>query len=125
MASTSRHLNERDDTGDQAVDEPEIILYDEDDVNDGRWERGRHVKEMDFSRVPICIKFWYLPPDCRTQQLGRKIGAIMGEVIDTGVYDDREKAMRRISARQVRRKKLMRRTWSLDLGCGCPLWGGR
>ncbi|KAJ1400865.1 Zinc finger, CCHC-type [Sesbania bispinosa] len=115
------------------MEDPPIIIYDEEDVQDGihscsksliekklqfffdepkdadrilkgspwifrnawlslrRWERGQVLPEIQFSLVPLKIQIWGLPLHCRTTKMGFKIGACMGEVKESDVYETKEK----------------------------------
>ncbi|KAJ1390239.1 Zinc knuckle CX2CX4HX4C [Sesbania bispinosa] len=56
-----------------------------------RWECGQELKAFNFSVVPLNMQIWGLPLHCRTTKMETKIGACMGEVRDSEVFEIKEK----------------------------------
>ncbi|KAJ1399445.1 Zinc finger, CCHC-type [Sesbania bispinosa] len=56
-----------------------------------RWDRNIEPALMNFSTVPLKIQIWGLPFHCRTVQMGRKIGACMGTVRDSEIFEVRDR----------------------------------
>ncbi|KAJ1390041.1 Zinc knuckle CX2CX4HX4C [Sesbania bispinosa] len=52
-----------------------------------RWECGLNPRDMDFDSIPVWLQIWGLPVHCRTQQMGKKIGASMGRVLESNIYE--------------------------------------
>jgi hypothetical protein len=58
-----------------------------------QWDREKKdPKELDFQRVPIWIQLWGLPLHCKTIAMGKLIGAQIGMVEDSALYDFPDKA---------------------------------
>ncbi|KAJ1381881.1 Zinc knuckle CX2CX4HX4C [Sesbania bispinosa] len=60
-------------------------------INLKRWERDTKIENLDFSKVPINIQLWGLPAHCKTSKMGRKLGACMGEVTSSGIFEVKER----------------------------------
>ncbi|KAJ1425952.1 Zinc knuckle CX2CX4HX4C [Sesbania bispinosa] len=56
-----------------------------------RWERGQSMINLNFHIIPLKIQIWGLPLHCRTSKMGRKIGAAMGEVMESDLFEIRER----------------------------------
>jgi hypothetical protein len=59
-----------------------------------QWDREKDPKELDFQRVPVWIQLWGLPLHCKTTTMGKHIGAQIGTVEDSALYDFPDKARR-------------------------------
>ncbi|KAK9291799.1 hypothetical protein L1049_019749 [Liquidambar formosana] len=55
-----------------------------------RWERGMHVKNVEFHSTNFWIQVWGLPFDCRGRQVGEDIGRRIGEFIDVDLREELE-----------------------------------
>jgi hypothetical protein len=56
------------------------------------WDREKDPKELEFQKVPIWIQLWGLPLHCKTIAMGKHIGAQIGLVEDSALYDFPDKA---------------------------------
>ncbi|KAJ1420356.1 Zinc knuckle CX2CX4HX4C [Sesbania bispinosa] len=56
-----------------------------------RWSRDQSIDQVEFSKVLLSVQLWGLPPHCRTPKMGRKIGACLGRVEESEVYEGRDK----------------------------------
>ncbi|KAJ1435332.1 Zinc knuckle CX2CX4HX4C [Sesbania bispinosa] len=56
-----------------------------------RWERGQPIANLSIHIIPLKIQIWGLPLHCRTSKMGRKIGACMGEVNESELFEIGEK----------------------------------
>ncbi|KAJ1389195.1 Zinc knuckle CX2CX4HX4C [Sesbania bispinosa] len=56
-----------------------------------RWERGQEIEDLSLSTVPLKIQIWGLALHCRTTKMGIKIGACMGEVLESESFEIKEK----------------------------------
>ncbi|RYQ87864.1 hypothetical protein Ahy_B09g095407 [Arachis hypogaea] len=55
-------------------------------LNLKRWKGEDSMVETEFLKVPIWIQLWGLPEHCKTKELGRKLGRVMGEVMDVDLF---------------------------------------
>nr|XP_025608058.1 uncharacterized protein LOC112701527 [Arachis hypogaea] len=55
-------------------------------LNLKRWKGEDSIVETEFLKVPIWIQLWGLPEHCKTKELGRKLGRVMGEVMDVDLF---------------------------------------
>jgi hypothetical protein len=51
------------------------------------WERDRNYTASDFDHVPVWIQLWGLPTHCKTKQMGESIGALIGKVEASELYE--------------------------------------
>ncbi|KAJ1401079.1 Zinc finger, CCHC-type [Sesbania bispinosa] len=56
-----------------------------------RWDRNLEPGSLNFSTVPLKIQIWGLPFHCRSVSMGRRIGACLGEVKQSNIFESREK----------------------------------
>ncbi|MED6132864.1 hypothetical protein PIB30_118942 [Stylosanthes scabra] len=52
-----------------------------------QWERNLNPAEMDFSAAELNVQMWNMPERCKTVRLGRKVAALMGEVLECNLFD--------------------------------------
>lgn len=57
-----------------------------------QWDRFKNVDSLDFSHAPLWIQIWGLPLHCKSVSMGKQLGAQLGTVEDSAVYDYLEKA---------------------------------
>ncbi|KAK9272740.1 hypothetical protein L1049_003117 [Liquidambar formosana] len=55
-----------------------------------RWERGIHVKNVEFLSITFWIQVWGLPFDCKGRQVEEDIGRRIEEVIDVDLREEFE-----------------------------------
>jgi hypothetical protein len=51
------------------------------------WNRNTNVSTLNFNQVPLWIQIWGLPLHCKSISMGQQLGAQIGTVLDTGLYD--------------------------------------
>jgi hypothetical protein len=51
------------------------------------WDRETNIKDLDFDHVPIWIQLWGLPNHCKTKQMGKNLGALLGRVEAAEFYE--------------------------------------
>ncbi|MCH80141.1 hypothetical protein A2U01_0000903 [Trifolium medium] len=51
------------------------------------WDRNTDITSLDFDHAPIWIQLWGLPPHCETKQMGESIGALLGKVEASEMYE--------------------------------------
>jgi hypothetical protein len=57
------------------------------------WDRNTEITSLDFDHAPIWIQLWGLPPHCKTKQMGRSIGELLGKVETAEMYEYPDKKM--------------------------------
>ncbi|KAJ1401181.1 Zinc knuckle CX2CX4HX4C [Sesbania bispinosa] len=55
-----------------------------------RWECDQSIEDMDFSKIPINVQLWGLPPHCKTTKMGMKIGSTIGSVQQTDLFETKD-----------------------------------
>ncbi|KAJ1413686.1 hypothetical protein SESBI_19509 [Sesbania bispinosa] len=55
-----------------------------------QWSRGQSIDSIDFSTISIRVQIWGLPSHCRTAKMGFKIGAFLGKVTESDVFECKE-----------------------------------
>jgi hypothetical protein len=56
------------------------------------WDRKINPKSFDFHHVPTWIQIWGLPIHCKTITMGQHLGAQLGKVDESALYDYPQKA---------------------------------
>jgi hypothetical protein len=51
------------------------------------WDRNSDVASLDFNHAPVWIQLWGLPNHCKTKQMGESIGALLGKVEASELYE--------------------------------------
>jgi hypothetical protein len=51
------------------------------------WDRETDPAALDFDHAPTWVQLWGLPPHCKTKQMGRSIGELLGKVDSAEVYE--------------------------------------
>lgn len=51
------------------------------------WNRNINIQDLDFQHVPLWIQVWGLPLHCKTIAMGMQLGAQIGTVEETAIYD--------------------------------------
>ncbi|KAF7815550.1 cysteine desulfurase mitochondrial-like [Senna tora] len=51
-----------------------------------QWQRDAEVLERGFESVRLWVQLWGLPPHCRTEAMAHKIGEVIGNVVDYGIF---------------------------------------
>ncbi|MED6151219.1 hypothetical protein PIB30_080392, partial [Stylosanthes scabra] len=76
-------------------------------LNLKRWEEDKPIVDATFIHVPIWFQFWNLPEHYKTKELGLKLGASFGEVIDTDLFQE-EKWGEWLRSEQGGRRSIMK-----------------
>ncbi|KAJ1388771.1 Zinc knuckle CX2CX4HX4C [Sesbania bispinosa] len=56
-----------------------------------RWERNQELRTLSFNIVPLKVQIWGLPSHCKTPRMGQRIGACLGEVKESEIFEVRER----------------------------------
>ncbi|WJX27831.1 hypothetical protein P8452_16612 [Trifolium repens] len=51
------------------------------------WDREIDPRTLDFDHAPIWVQLWGLPPHCKTKAMERHLGALMGDVEESELYE--------------------------------------
>jgi hypothetical protein len=51
------------------------------------WDRETDPRTLDFDHVPVWIQLWGLPAHCKTKAMGMHLGAVMGDVEASELYE--------------------------------------
>lgn len=51
------------------------------------WNRSTNIQELDFIHVPLWIQIWGLPLHCKTVAMGYQLGAQIGQVEESAIYE--------------------------------------
>lgn len=51
------------------------------------WDDGIPISNPEFFKAPIWVQIWGLPINCKETQMGLKLGGILGDVLETDIYD--------------------------------------
>jgi hypothetical protein len=57
------------------------------------WDRNSDPSLLDFDHAPVWVQLWGLPPHCKTKQMGRNIGELLGRVEESEFYEYPRKKM--------------------------------
>jgi hypothetical protein len=57
------------------------------------WDRNSDPSLLDFDHAPVWVQLWGLPPHCKTKQMGRCIGELLGKVEESEFYEYPRKQM--------------------------------
>ncbi|KAJ1431787.1 Zinc knuckle CX2CX4HX4C [Sesbania bispinosa] len=56
------------------------------------WKRGVIAEDQQFLTVPVHVQIWGLPPPhCKTLKMGQKIGACLGKVLSSELFEVRDR----------------------------------
>ncbi|KAJ1394771.1 Zinc finger, CCHC-type [Sesbania bispinosa] len=74
-------------------DPPPFIIYDDDDVIEGVKSCSKNLKleEVDFLKALAKVQLWCLPPHFRIAKMGHKVGACLGKVVESDVFEERDR----------------------------------
>ncbi|KAJ1406258.1 Zinc knuckle CX2CX4HX4C [Sesbania bispinosa] len=56
-----------------------------------RWVRDHNVDSFDFTSAAVRVQLWGLPTHCRTPKMGTKIGTCLGQVLESDVFECKER----------------------------------
>lgn len=51
------------------------------------WDRKVDPLSLDFESVPVWVQLWGLPAHCKTKLMGESLGALMGKVVASELYE--------------------------------------
>jgi hypothetical protein len=57
------------------------------------WDRNSDPSLLDFDHAAVWVQLWGLPPHCKTKQMGRSIGELLGRVEESEFYEYPRKKM--------------------------------
>ncbi|RYR04589.1 hypothetical protein Ahy_B06g084363 [Arachis hypogaea] len=68
-------------------------------LNLRRWNEDLEIKDEEFAMVPTWVQLWRLPKQCKTRNLGSKVGETLGSMLETDLFSIRGKEDRLLKAK--------------------------